>query len=85
VAAVDAGATVRAVVEACELSKSQITRWRQAAAYSGKDAICPSAPALECPRVQSVVDSKADEGPLLDGEIELRIGGWRVRLHRVAE
>ena len=85
VAVVDAGATVRAVGEACKLSKSQITRWRQAAAASGKGAVLPSAPALESPRVLSVVDSKAGEAPLLDSEIELRIGGWHVSLRRVAD
>jgi transposase-like protein len=85
VAAVDAGATVRAVSAACKLSKSQITRWRQTAAHSGKRALPSSAPVMESPRVLSVVDSKAVKAPRLDGEIELRIGGWLVSLHRVAD
>jgi hypothetical protein len=42
VTAIDAGATVRAVREACKLSATQIGRWRQAAALSGDDAVSSS-------------------------------------------
>lgn len=84
-AAVDAGATVRAVGEACKLSKSQITRWRQAAAGSGDDATFSSAPAPVSPRVLSVVDRDARETTVLEDEIELRIGGWFVSLRRAAQ
>jgi transposase-like protein len=84
VAAIDAGITVRAVSEACKLSASQITRWRQAAADSARDA-APSSPAASAsPRVLSVVDRVTPQDTLLDGEIELRIGGWHVSLRRVA-
>ena len=84
VAAVDAGVTVRAVSEACRLSKSQISRWRQAAADTGRHAAPSIPPASESPRVLSVVDGVTPQDTLLDGEIELRIGGWRVSLRRVA-
>ena len=83
VAAIDAGVTVRAVSEACKLSGSQIMRWRQAAAGSGGDAAPSSAPASASPRVLSVVDRVTPQDTLLDGEIELRIGGWHVSLRRV--
>jgi hypothetical protein len=82
VAAIDAGATVRAVREACKLSGSQIARWRQAAARSSNDAAAVSAPAFEVPRVLTVVDRATREDALREGEFELRIGGWRVSLHR---
>lgn len=82
-AVIDAGVTVRAVSEACKLSKSQITRWRHAPVCSGEDAAPSSAPALESPRVLSVVDSVRSEDTLLDSEIELRIGSWHVSLRRV--
>lgn len=84
VAAIDAGATAKAVGEACKLSGSQISRWRQDAARSGDDA--PSSPqASVSPRVLSVVDKAAREDSPLDDEIELRIGGWYVSLRRAAQ
>ena len=84
VAAIDSGVTVRAVSEACKLSASQISRWRQAAAGSGRDAAPLSTAASASPRVLSVVDRVTPQDTLLDGEIELRIGGWQVSLRRVA-
>jgi len=84
VAALEAGAPVGAVREACKVSGSQITRWRQAAARSG-DASRSSAAAFESPRVLSVVDAAPREDTPLDSEIELRIGGWHVSLRRIAQ
>lgn len=84
VAAIDAGATVRAVREACNVSASQIGRWRQAAALSGDDAAPSSTPVFVSPRVLSVVDENTRAGTQLDDEIELRIGGWHVSLRRTA-
>jgi transposase-like protein len=84
-AAIDAGVTVRAVSEACKVSASQITRWRQAAAGSGRDAASSSTAAFASPRVLSVVDRVTPQDTLLDGEIELRIGGWHVSLRRVVQ
>ncbi|MEY4582275.1 MAG: hypothetical protein RL701_6978 [Pseudomonadota bacterium] len=85
VAALDAGVTVRALSEACKLSASQITRWRQGAAGGGGGDTAPSsAPAPASPRVLSVVDRVTPQDTLLDSEIELRIGGWHVSLRRVA-
>lgn len=84
VAAIEAGAPVGAVREACKVSASQITRWRQAAALSG-DASRSSAAASESPRVLSVVDAATREDTLPDSEIELRIGGWHVSLRRVVQ
>lgn len=83
VAVIDAGATVRAVSEACKLSKSQISRWQQAAARSGTDAAPAGEPAFESARVLSVVDDvDTREHALPDAEIELRIGGWHISLRR---
>jgi transposase-like protein len=85
VTAIDAGATVRAVREACKLSATQIGRWRQAAALSGDDAVSSSATAVVSPRVLSVVDrDNHAEGSQSDDEIELRIGGWHISLRRTA-
>jgi transposase-like protein len=84
VAAIDAGATVRAVRAACKVSASQIGRWRQAAALSGDDVAPSSAPVLVSPRVLSVVDEDTRECSKLDDEIELRSGGWHVSLRRTA-
>lgn len=81
VAAIDAGATVQAVSEACKVSRSQITRWKQAAARSGKDVARASAPTPISPRVLSVVDAHSR----IDAEIELCIGGWHVSLRRAAQ
>jgi transposase-like protein len=84
VAAIEAGATARAVGEACKLSGSQLSRWRQDAARSSDDA--PSnPPASVSPRVLSVVDKAAREDSPLGDEIELRIGGWHVSLRRAAQ
>jgi Homeodomain-like domain len=84
VAAIEAGAPVRAVREACKVSGSQITRWRQAAACGG-DASASSTAASASPRVLSVVDAAPREDALLDSELELRIGGWHVSLRRIAQ
>lgn len=84
VAVIDAGATVRSVREACKLSGSQISRWRQAAAGSDEDVTPSSATEVVTPRVLSVVDGGAHDNSLPDDEIELRIGGWCLSLRRAA-
>ena len=84
VAAIEAGAPVRAVREACKVSGTQINRWRQAAARSG-DASASSTAASASPRVLSVVDAAPRQDALLESEIELRIGGWHVSLRRVVQ
>jgi hypothetical protein len=73
------------VREACKVSASQITRWRAAAAHSGRDAAPTSTVVPVSPRVLSVVDGGTREDSRLDSEIELRIGGWHVSLRRVVE
>ena len=80
-AAIDAGAPVEAVRKACKLSAWQIASWRQSTALEGGDRV--GVPELESPRVLSVVDRAPRQEPF-DGEIELRIGGWRVSLRREA-
>jgi hypothetical protein len=90
VAVIEAGAPVGAVREACRLSGSQITRWRQVAAGScsagaAASAAAPSSTAASAsPRVLSVVDRGTPQDTPLDGDIELRIGGWHVSLRRIA-
>ena len=83
-AAIEAGAPVSAVCEACQLSASQITRWRQAA-DSSSDGATASTAELASPRILSVIDADPLEDARLDGEIELRIGGWHVSLRRVVQ
>ena len=82
IAAIDAGVSASAVSRACNLSWSQITSWQQASARSARVAPPTSAAAVARPRVLSVVDSDTREDMMLDGDIELRIGHWRVSLRR---
>jgi transposase-like protein len=82
VAAVAAGASTSAVLQACQLSWSQLTRWRQAAESDVRTAP-PSAPVESPVRVLSVVDAAQSGSAGLGDEIELRIGGWHVSLRRV--
>lgn len=81
VAAVAAGASTGAVLQACRLSWSQLTRWRQAAQSDVRTS--RSAPVQAPVRVLSVVDAaQSASGELVD-EIELRIGAWHLSLRRV--
>jgi hypothetical protein len=82
VAAVAAGASTSAVQQACRLSWSQLTRWRQAA-QSDIRTVPPSAPVQAPVRVLSVVDAAPSGSGELGDEIELRIGPWQVSLRRV--
>jgi hypothetical protein len=84
VAALDAGATASAVSRACNLSWSQITSW-QASARGARVAPSASAAAIAPPRVLSVVDAGTREDMMLDDDIELRIGHWRVSLRRAVD
>jgi hypothetical protein len=84
VAAIDAGATASAVSRACNLSWSQITSW-QASARGARVAPSASAAAIAPPRVLSVVDAGTREDMMLDDDIELRIGHWRVSLRRAVD
>jgi transposase-like protein len=81
VAAVAAGASISAVLQACRLSWSQLTRWRQAAESDVRTA--PPSPAEAPVRVLSVVDAAQSVSGDLGDEIELRIGAWHVSLRRV--
>lgn len=85
IAAIDAGASASAVSRACRLSWSQITSWQRAAARSARVAPTASAAVAPRPRVLSVVDAGTREDTTLDGDIELRIGRWRVSLRRAVD
>jgi hypothetical protein len=85
VAAIDAGVSKSAVGRTCKLSWSQISGWQQAAAPSARVAPAASQAAADSPRVLSVVDAGTRDDTLLDGEIELRIGHWRVSLRRAVD
>lgn len=76
VAAMDAGIPASDVARVCDLSRGQLTRWRSAAV----GAVAP-APAA---RMLSVVDTSTPAS-VLDAEIEVRLGPWRVRLSRVGD
>jgi len=84
IGAIDAGISASAVGRACKLSWSQITGWQQAATRSARVAPPTRASAVAPPRVLSVVDAGRDEDVMHDGDIELRIGHWRVSLRRVS-
>ena len=85
IAAIDAGASASAVSRACKLSWSQITSWQQASARSTLVAPSTSAAEVTRPRVLSVVDAGTREDMMLDSDIELRIGHWRVSLRRAVD
>jgi hypothetical protein len=78
-AALDAGVSASAIGEACGVSWSQSRYWRSAARAA--------APVMAAPQVLSVVDrqtapascSSSDEG------LELRVGAWRISVHRVTD
>jgi hypothetical protein len=85
VAALDAGVSKSAIIKACKLSWSQVTGWHRAAVGGrvapAADAVAAASPA----RVLSVVDTDRCEASVLDGEVELRIGPWRVSLRRAVD
>lgn len=82
VAAVAAGASSSAVREACRLSSTQLTCWRQAGESEG-GALRAIGPSEGAARVFSVVDgAQSDRGEVVE-ELELRIGHWQVSLRRV--
>jgi hypothetical protein len=80
VAALDAGVSAGALGKACGVSWSQARYWRSAAVASGGAVTA-------APQVLSVVDRPA--GPACssapDGDLELRVGGWRISVERVTE
>lgn len=69
VALLNAGVRKHAIAEACGVSWAQLTRWQGA-------GVEPAAAA----RVLSVVD--AGPAPSASETIELRVGGWHIRLTR---
>lgn len=84
VAAVAAGASSSAVREACRLSWTQLTRWRQAAeSEGGTPPPAPVGSSETAARVFSVVDGAQSDRSELGDELELRIGHWHVSLRRV--
>jgi hypothetical protein len=77
-AALDAGGAATAIGRACGVSWTQTRSWR-AAAGAGS-AVTPP------PQVLSVVDRQASPASSSsEGEVELRVGSWRVSINRVTE
>ena len=78
-AALDAGVPAGAIGKACGVSWSQTRYWRLAAGAGG--------PGPAAPQVLAVVDRPA--GPARssapDGDLELRVGAWRISVERVTE
>jgi hypothetical protein len=77
VAALDAGVSTSALAEACGVSWSQATRWKSAAHAGGVVAAAP--------QVLSVVETGAPACLSSDGDIELRVGAWRININRVSD
>ena len=77
VAALDAGVSKSDLTEACGVSWSQATRWRSAT--HANDVVTPA------PQVLSVVDTGAPACLSADGDLELRVGGWRIGVSRVTD
>ena len=77
-AALDAGVSESALGRACGVSWTQTRHWRSAAA-----AGVP----VTAPQVLSVVDRPAARAcsSAPDGDLELRVDAWRIRVERVTE
>jgi hypothetical protein len=75
-AALEAGEPVGALGKACGVSWSQARYWRSAAAGD---------PVTAAPQVLSVVDHPSAPGCSASGEgdLEVRVGGWRISVGRV--
>jgi hypothetical protein len=76
--ALDAGVPAGALGKACGVSWSQTRYWRSASA---------GGPVTAAPQVLAVVDHPAAPGcsSSPDGDLELRVGGWRISVERVTE
>jgi hypothetical protein len=77
VAAVEAGVAVGVAAKACGLSTTQVRLWRSKA--EGSPRASGSSPSA---RVLSVVDAPSERPGLVDEEVEIRVGAWRVHLSR---
>lgn len=73
VAALDAGVSAGALGKACGVSWSQTRYWRSAARAA--------TPITAAPQVLSVVDRQAASA----GDLELRVGAWRISVQRVTD
>jgi len=78
-AALDAGVSAGAIERTCGVSWSQTRHWRSAARAGG--------PVMTAPQVLSVVDRQAApaSSPSPDGGLDLRVGYWRISVHRVTD
>lgn len=74
-AALDGGAAELEVRRACKITAEQLAVWRRRRSR----ALASAEPAQQEARVFSVVD---DAGDAEGDEMELRIGGWSVRIRR---
>ena len=78
-AALDAGAPASAIGKACGVSWSQSRYWRSAARAGST--------VTAAPQVLSVVDRQAAPASTSspDGDLELRVGAWRISVQRVTD
>ena len=78
-AALDAGVSASAIERSCGVSWSQTKHWR-AAGRAGS-------PVVVAPQVLSVVDHQAAPVPTSspEGDLEMRVGSWRISIHRVTD
>jgi hypothetical protein len=78
VAALDAGVSASTLGRACGVSWTQTRRWKSAA--------LAAAPVM-APQVLSVVDRHAapPSSGAPEGDLELRVGAWRISVQRVTD
>ena len=78
-AVLDAGMPAGALGKACGVSWSQARYWRSAARAG--------APMTAAPQVLSVVDRQAAPAfsGMLTGDLELRVGPWRISVQRMID
>jgi len=79
VAALDTGVSAGALGKACGVSWTQTRYWRSAARASAR--------VTAAPQVLSVVDRPAAPvfSEVLEGDLELRVGAWRIAVRRVTD
>lgn len=78
-AALDAGVTAGAIERVCGVSWSQTKNWRSAARAARPLVVA-------APQVLSVVDRQAapvSSSP--EGDLELRVGSWRISVHQARD
>lgn len=85
--ALDGGASELELRRACGLSTAQLAAWRRRGLTAARGSTVAIQPARVFPVVDESPDASVEHAALHSGaeDIELRIGGWVVRIRRVEE